>query len=99
MGHRFESDRRLHDLEEDRKHCGLLLFFSAKERWKRYRTHVRMRERATEECRRKSCSKLLKRSALVYCSVRCQKQYEYEQYIEKWLSGEVDGSTSGGEVI
>ena len=26
-----------------------------------------------------------------YCSVKCQKEYEYKQYIDKWKNGNIDG--------
>lgn len=26
-----------------------------------------------------------------YCSVKCQKEFQYEEYIKSWLRGEIDG--------
>ena len=56
------------------------------------RTCVRMRVR--ELCRRTSCSNYVKRNASFYCSMKCQREYLHEQYIAKWLRGEIEGSKS-----
>jgi len=32
----------------------------------------------------------------LFCSNKCQNDYKYKQYIKKWFSGEVDGSTKAG---
>lgn len=37
-----------------------------------------------------SCNKKI-RNRNKYCSVKCQKEYEYKQYIEKWKNGNIDG--------
>jgi len=58
-----------------------------------------MRKRVTARCRRESCAKKLKRSCFIYCSVKCQQAYQYEQYIAKWLAGIINGSKAGGEDI
>lgn len=50
-------------------------------------------------CRRDGCANPVKKSGVLYCSVQCQQRYQYEQYIARWLAGEVDGSKSGGEDI
>jgi hypothetical protein len=55
-------------------------------------------KRVYQPCRRDGCSNPVKKNASFYCSVRCQKHYEYEQYIARWLNGDVDGSTSYGDV-
>ena len=31
-----------------------------------------------------------------YCSTKCQQNFQYKQYIEKWKNGEIDGSKSNG---
>lgn len=63
------------------------------------RTYVRMRQkRVYDKCRRDGCDGSVKKNASFYCSVRCQQRYQYEQYIERWLAGEVDGSSSYGDV-
>jgi hypothetical protein len=59
------------------------------------RTYVRMRVRAT--CRRTSCGNSVKKNASRYCSVKCQREFMHDDYIARWLSGDVDGSRSGGE--
>lgn len=49
------------------------------------------------KCRRASCVNHVKKNASFYCSVKCQREYLHEQYIARWLSGEIDGSKSNGE--
>jgi hypothetical protein len=71
------------------------VFCVARDTNKAPRTYVRMRVRI--KCRRNGCEKPVKKNASFYCSVRCQQTYLHEQYIEKWLSGEVDGSKANGE--
>lgn len=50
-----------------------------------------------KKCRRQTCLSITKKNASFYCSVKCQREYLHEQYIEKWKSGEIDGTTSAGE--
>ena len=38
-----------------------------------------------------NCGKELTRRQAKYCSNSCQKNYEYEQYIEKWKNNEESG--------
>lgn len=38
-----------------------------------------------------ACGKELVNAQRKYCSVACQRKYQYESYIQKWLSGEDDG--------
>ncbi len=40
----------------------------------------------------KNCSTGLNRLSSVYCSNKCQKNYEYATYIKKWKQGKVTGS-------
>lgn len=40
-----------------------------------------------------NCGKELKGSQKKYCSIKCQREYEYSQWIEKWLSGEISGTS------
>lgn len=49
------------------------------------------------KCRRDECSKITKKNASFYCSVKCQQQYLHEQYIRRWIAGEIDGTKSTGE--
>lgn len=51
------------------------------------------------KCRRASCSGFVKKNASRYCSIRCQFEYQHEEYIAKWLAGEVDGSKANGECV
>lgn len=40
---------------------------------------------------------MTKKNASFYCSVKCQQQYLHDEYIRKWVAGEIDGSKSTGE--
>lgn len=51
-----------------------------------------MKERIN--CRRDSCDGFVKKGATRYCSLRCQLEYQHEQFITKWLAGEIEGSMS-----
>ena len=31
----------------------------------------------------------------LFCSAKCQHDYYYKEYIEKWLNGEIDGTVAG----
>jgi hypothetical protein len=53
--------------------------------------------RVKAKCRRISCANLIKKNASFYCSVKCQREFLHEQYIAKWLAGEIDGSKRNGE--
>jgi hypothetical protein len=55
-------------------------------------------KRVYEKCRRDGCDGVVKKNAFFYCSVKCQQRYQYERYIAQWLAGEVDGSSSNGDV-
>lgn len=37
-----------------------------------------------------NCNKEIK-NRNKYCSIKCQKEYEYKEYILKWKNGEIDG--------
>ena len=39
----------------------------------------------------KNCGKELNERHKVYCDNKCQKEFEYKQYIERWKSGLEDG--------
>jgi len=47
-------------------------------------------------CTRPGCTSGIKRNASRYCSLKCQFRFRYEQYIERWLRGEIEGSRSNG---
>jgi len=51
-----------------------------------------MKHRA--KCARDLCAKFVKRTASLYCCQRCQLQHQYERYIVRWKSGEIDGTTT-----
>ncbi|MEK7603452.1 MAG: HNH endonuclease signature motif containing protein [Patescibacteria group bacterium] len=38
------------------------------------------------------CKESTKRTEAIYCSNKCQLDFQYEQYIQKWKSGELSGS-------
>lgn len=45
------------------------------------------------------CNKKLIKSQVKYCSAKCQRNFLYEEYIEKWKCGEVSGNKSNGNTI
>ncbi len=45
-------------------------------------------------CKRPNCESRVKRNEQYYCSMRCQHAHRHEQYIEGWLSGRIDGTTT-----
>ena len=45
-----------------------------------------------------NCGSIIGRNSSKYCSNQCQLDYQYKQYITKWLSGEVDGVLAFGVV-
>lgn len=44
------------------------------------------------------CGKEASRHNHKYCSISCQMEYQYQMYINRWKSGEVDGLQSIGTV-
>lgn len=44
-----------------------------------------------------NCGNFVKSSKRKYCSIKCQKENEQKQYIEKWLRGEVSGGRGKGD--
>jgi hypothetical protein len=45
------------------------------------------------------CGKKVRLSTQKFCSHRCQWEYSYQQYIERWLLGEETGYVGNGEQI
>src|SRR5579862_1177602 len=45
-------------------------------------------------CARPSCGRYVKKNAARFCSQQCQIDFQYERYIEMWMSGEIDGTTT-----
>lgn len=43
-----------------------------------------------------NCNKLLNRTGKKYCNVKCQASYRRNQFIQKWLNNEIDGTISTG---
>lgn len=46
----------------------------------------------------RNCSNETKRASYIYCSNKCQHEYEYSMYIQLWMNGEVTGLQSLGIV-
>jgi hypothetical protein len=44
------------------------------------------------------CQKELKKTQAKYCSVKCQKDYKYNEYIKQWKLGLVSGNASGEKI-
>lgn len=46
----------------------------------------------------KQCDATLSGSQKIYCSNKCQSEYKFELYIERWLAGQETGEKFEGEV-
>ncbi len=44
------------------------------------------------------CGNRVKSNVAKYCSLKCQKDDQYRAFVRRWLSGEVDGTTTGLDV-
>lgn len=44
----------------------------------------------------KTCGQPVKDGHSIYCCYKCQHDFTYRQYIERWLAGEVSGAKEGG---
>jgi len=55
--------------------------------------NVKYPKRATTQVSCRNCGLEVKRKPNVYCSNKCQNDYHYEKYIERWLNGEETGNT------
>lgn len=44
-----------------------------------------------------NCSKEIERRNK-YCSIKCQKEYEYKVYIDKWKNGQESGNRGGYQI-
>jgi hypothetical protein len=38
------------------------------------------------------CGRRVKRKPAVYCSLRCQKEEQYRNFVQRWLNGQIDGT-------
>jgi hypothetical protein len=45
-------------------------------------------------CLRDGCTRVTKKNASRYCSLRCQFDHQHERYISKWKAGAIDGTTT-----
>jgi predicted restriction endonuclease len=45
-----------------------------------------------------NCKNTTARSTYKYCSNQCQSDYQYKQYVARWLAGEINGGRSSGIV-
>ena len=45
-----------------------------------------------------NCENIPARKTYKYCSNQCQMDYQYKEYISKWLSGAINGGTAAGIV-
>lgn len=43
------------------------------------------------------CGKPVKRASNTYCDNKCQKDFEYQEFIRRWKEGEVSGNTRAGQ--
>lgn len=47
----------------------------------------------------KRCSKLITGRGKLFCSILCDQKYSSEQFVDKWLAGEVSGTQKCGSVV
>lgn len=40
-----------------------------------------------------NCDNNLNKNAIKFCSVSCEKEYKYKNFIKLWLDGTIDGTT------
>src|SRR5262245_10924101 len=45
-----------------------------------------------------ACGVLVENLRSTYCSLRCQMESQYQQYIKRWLAGEIPGGRGEGRV-
>jgi hypothetical protein len=45
-----------------------------------------------------TCGRMIENLRSKYCSLPCQMEFQYRQYIERWLAGEVEGRRGEGQV-
>jgi hypothetical protein len=57
-----------------------------------------MRRKIRPVCLCVGCEKRVSRPGYLYCSNRCQQEFQYHDYIAKWLAGEKDGARGVVEV-
>lgn len=43
-----------------------------------------------------NCGNVLKDNRLTFCNASCHKEYQYKEYIKRWLRGEESGGTDNG---
>ena len=53
-----------------------------------------MPRKPREPCR--NCGTLLPRRPRVFCGLPCQNEFAYRHFVERWLSGNTDGTKVGG---
>lgn len=58
------------------------------------RAHVTIRFMTRRKCLRKTYQRFTKRRSARYCSQKCQLENQYEEYIARWLTGEIEGTTT-----
>ena len=46
------------------------------------------------KCKRDGCPNPVKPSGFYYCSNKCCCEYHHQEYIRRWLAGEIDGITT-----
>lgn len=57
-----------------------------------------MRRKTRPICLCHGCTNEVARPGYLYCSNRCQQEYQHEEYVRAWLNGEKDGAKGVVEV-
>lgn len=65
-------------------------------RWARGCRIVPAHKKPRRDCRQ--CGSAVKRPSSRFCNNHCQQEFQYAEYIRRWLSGEETGNRSGTQV-
>lgn len=56
-------------------------------------TYTNKHKKKKEKKKCKNCDKELSSNKKQYCDNKCQQEYQFKEYIQKWKNDEIDGST------
>lgn len=89
--HKNKSKCKLCEKETCKDHI-----FCSKDCWKTFTKNNRRKEGKVDFCI--NCGKETNKGGYKYCSVNCQRDFEYKKRIELWKKGELSG-IKGGECV
>lgn len=62
--------------------------------WATIMRSMRRSMRKILTCKRNGCSNLVGKNAFIFCSNKCCSAFHHDEYIQRWLAGEIEGSRS-----